>query len=109
MKFTVREGFVIHQTRLVEVNGKQVEQTNSYYEGDNVDFEADEARAQLHKLEPKDKAADAFCQAAFAKVDPLPTPAAGGITPEQLSAAVAQAVASTLAAMGVQAPAKTPA
>jgi len=103
MKFIVREGFVIHDTRLVKQGDRQVEQTNSYYEGDQVDFDEATATAHLHKLEPADKEATKFVAARFVQVDTPPP--MGGINQEQFAAAVASAVAQALAAAGVQAPA----
>lgn len=60
MKFIVRKGFVIHDTKLVEIQGKKQEQTNSYYEDQQVDFDETTALEHAHKLEPVDKAANAF-------------------------------------------------
>lgn len=103
MKFQVREGFVIHDTRLVDVNGRRVEQTNSYYEGDTVDFDADTAQQHLHKLEPQDKEAKAY---AAAKTVPVSAAPVAGIDATQLSQLVAQAVAAAVAAVQAPAPAE---
>jgi len=105
MKFQVREGFVIHDTRIVKVNDKPVEQTNSYYEGDTVDFDDDTATKHLHKLEPLDKAATAFVNARHAPVSPPPV---AGVDPAQLASLIAVAVANALAAQA-QAPQAPPA
>ena len=62
MKFKVREGFVVHHSKVIEIDlgggeTKKEIQTNTYYQGQNVDFTADEAEDHLHKLEPFDKEA----------------------------------------------------
>lgn len=101
MKFQVREGFVIHDTRIVKVGDKPVEQTSSYYEGDTVDFDEATAQAHLHKLEPLDKAAEKFVTARHA---PVSQPAVAGMDPAVLSQLIATAVAAALA--GAQAPAQ---
>ncbi|MEI8327175.1 MAG: hypothetical protein WCH44_17800 [Betaproteobacteria bacterium] len=97
MKFSIRAGFVVHDTRLVKQGDKQVEQTSSYYEGEAVDFDEATAANHLHKLEPTDRAATAFCNARFAPVAAQPGPA--GVDPTVLAALVAQAVTQALAAM----------
>lgn len=104
MKFQVREGYVIHDTRLVKIGEKLVEQTSSYYEGDQVDFDEDTAVAHLHKLEPLDKAAEKFLNARHTVVAPAAVP---GIDPATLSQLIAQAVATAVAS--VQASAQAPA
>jgi len=115
MKFQVRAGFVIHDTRVVKVNEKPVEQTNSYYEGDSVDFDEATALNHLHKLEPVDKPAVAFASARFA---PVSAPPVAGIDPAQMATLIAQAVAAAMAAQATAAaaaaapalaPAKAPA
>ena len=68
MKFQVRADFVIHDTRLVKIGDRQTEQTNSYFEDDQVDFDEETALRHLHKLEPQDKAAEKFLSARFAPV-----------------------------------------
>lgn len=64
MKFQVREGFVVHDTKIVKVKQGSQEvkqpQTNTYYEGNEVDFDAATALEHLHKLEAKDKKAEDF-------------------------------------------------
>lgn len=104
MKFQVRKGYVIHDTRLVKISDKQVEQTSSYYEGDQVDFDEDTALANMHKLEPLDKAAEKFLNARHTQVSPPPV---AGMDPAVLSQLIAQAVATAVAS--VQASAQTPA
>lgn len=101
MKFIVREGFVIHVTQIVDIGGKPTEQTNSYYEGQEVNFDAEVAQAHLHKLEPADKQAQAFVAQRYAAVSPLPV---GGIDSAALSTLIAQAVASAVAAVQTPAP-----
>ncbi len=63
MKFTVREGFVVHDRKVVDIGGKSQVQESSYYEGQDVDFDDTTALQHLHKLEPADKKADAFLAA----------------------------------------------
>jgi hypothetical protein len=93
MKFQVREGFVIHDQRIVEINGKPTEQTNSYYEGQTVDFDEDTARAHLHKLEPQDRAAREYAATRYAVVAPPPSAA---IDPAVLAQLIAQGVAAAM-------------
>lgn len=102
MKFRVREGFVIHDTRIVEVAGKPAEQTNSYYEGQPVDFDEDTALKHMHKLEPEDKAAEKFLTSRHAPVSAAPVQ---GMDPAVLSQLIAQAVAAALAAQSAPPPA----
>lgn len=104
MKFVIRSGFVVHQTKMVDVQERgeivQRPQTASYYEGQTVDFDKDEALDHLHKLEPADKAASAFCEALV--LPPQPAPAApGAIDQAALASAIASGVAQALAAMGL--------
>ncbi len=95
MKFTVRNGFVIHDIRMVEQGGKKVEQTNSYYEGDDVDFDEATAAKHLHKLEPIDKAATTYCANRFA---PVAEPVTNGLDAAAVAAIVQAAVTAALAA-----------
>lgn len=105
MKFTVRPGYVIHHTVLVKTGNGTAEQTQSFYEGDQVEFDAAAAAKHLHKLEPVGKEAAAFLADRFAPVSPAA--GAAGIDPATLSSLVAQGVAAALAQRGVvpQAPA----
>lgn len=105
MKFQVREGFVIHDTRMVEVGGKPTEQTNSYYEGNGVDFDEATALQHLHKLEPVDKKATDFMASRAAPVSAPPT---AGMDPAALSQLIAQAVAAAVAGMQATPAAPTP-
>lgn len=63
MKFIVREGFVVHDRKVVEIGGKQQVQESSFYEGQEVDFDEATAAQHAHKLEPVCKKADAFLTA----------------------------------------------
>lgn len=78
MKFTVRDGFVIHDTKLVEIQGKQQEQTNSYYEGQTVDFDEATAMQHAHKLEPEEKSAKDFLAKKYPPI--AEAQAAAGVT-----------------------------
>lgn len=112
MKFKVRADFVVHHTRLValQINGeeKMQPQTNSYYGGQDVEFEtAAEALDHIHKLEPLDAEAKKLCAA---QVAPVSAPVeGGGINQDALAAAIASGVAQAMAAiMAQQAAAQTP-
>lgn len=104
MKFKVRPGFVVHLSRVVEIdNNGQIEkqvQTNSFFpNGDAFELSEADAFDHLHKLEPADKEATKWIESQFAPVDePKPV---GSVDP----AALAQAVAATLQAMGLVVPA----
>lgn len=102
MKFTVREGFVVHQTKLVEViiNGETTRQpqTNSYYGGQTVDFDESDALDHLHKLEAADKAAAAFVASRTRTADAAP--AAPVVTADAIQALIDAAVAKALATAG---------
>lgn len=98
MKFQVRQGFVIHDQRIVEVNGKPTEQTHSYYEGQLLDCDEDTAAKHLHKLEPQDKAAREF---AAARHVPVAASAGVGMDPAALAQLIAQAVAAAVAGLQV--------
>lgn len=95
MKFNVRPGFVVHHVTVVEVqqNGQTVrqEQQNSYWEGQTVDFTADEARQHMHKLEPADKTATAFLESQV--LSNVQATGAASIDAGILAAAIAQALA----------------
>lgn len=105
MKFQVRDGFVIHDLRVVDINGRPTEQTNSYYGDQIVDFDEATATDHLHKLEPQDKASREFMAARFVPVAPPPV---AGIDPTTLAALIAQAVAAAMVTMQA-APAVPPA
>lgn len=109
MKFKVREDFVVHHTKQVKIviNGEDrlQPQTNSYYGGQEVEFDATKAAEHLHKLEPVDKDARAFLAAQIA---PVAAPVEGaGINQDALAAAIAKGVAQAMAA--IQARQSTPA
>lgn len=97
MKFTVRKGFIVHQVDIEVVGEETVERRNTFVGGQTVDFDEATALNHLHKLEPADAAAQAFLESKAVVVTPPPA----GIDP----VALAQAVAATLAAMGVKPPA----
>lgn len=104
MKFKVREGFVVHHSKVVEIDlgndeVKKEVQTQTYYQRQGVEFTAAEAEEHLHKLEPADKAAQDYMAArAVPASEPV---AAGGVDHEALAATVAAAVAQALAAAKV--------
>lgn len=107
MKFQVREGFVCKTITKVDLgDGKFELQENTAYPGQTVDFNAEHAEQHAHKLEPKDKAAEAFLNA---KVLPSAPGAALGLTPEALALVqeTAKAMASQMLA-ALQAPAQAP-
>lgn len=95
MKFTVRQGFVVHDRKVVVVaNNPQVQET-SYYEGQQVEFDAAEADEHLHKLEPIDKAAREYVESKHPVIVP---PVAAGIDYAALATAVVAAMAAASAA-----------
>jgi hypothetical protein len=100
MKVIVREGFVLHLRKQVEINGRPEIQESSFYEGQSIDLGEQDVVDNLHKLEPADKAATAFFTARFAPEAPTPVQ---GLTPEalqqMLAAAAAQGAAAAIAAM----------
>ena len=94
MKFTVRPDFVVHHVTRVETmqNGQTVmqEQSNSYWGGQTVDFDADEALQHAHKLEPADKDARKFLDS---MVLANAQASASGVDAATLAAAIADALA----------------
>lgn len=68
LKFIVRDGFVIHDSKLVEVAGRMQEQSNTYYEGQTVDFDEATALEHAHKLAPADKASTAWLEKTFPSI-----------------------------------------
>lgn len=90
MKFTVRDGFVIHDTKLVEIQGKLTEQTNSYYEGQTVDFDEATALNHAHKLESADKASATFLDKNFPVIAKVQADAGTGDTNGQIAALTKQ-------------------
>jgi len=93
MKFTVREGFVVHDTKVVTVKqqGKSVlqPQTNTYYEGNTAELDSASALEHLHKLEPADKEAEKFVASFILKTEtsnaPLDHSAAISALADQIS------------------------
>lgn len=96
MKFTVREGFVVHDKKIIEIGGQNQVQESSYFEGQQVDFDKDTAEQHLHKLEPIDKEARLFVDSKH----PLPAvvPTAGQIDYAALATAMVAAMAAAQAA-----------
>lgn len=92
MKFKVRQGFVCPVTVVTKGEDGQpdVSVTNTFPGGTSVDFDEATAVLHLHKLEPKDKAAEAFCEERFAKAVEAPAPAAFDM--EALGAAIAAGI-----------------
>lgn len=104
MKFGIREGFVVHQAKTVEVlvNGEKMKQRqeNSFYPTQELDLSADEAEDHLHKLVPIDKEAKAYCDRRTAQVS---TPVEGtGMNSDTLAQIVAAAVTQALAVQAAQ-------
>lgn len=104
MKFKIRQGFVVHHVTYVDVpdgNGGSTreEQRNSYYAGQNVDFDEAAALQHYHKLDPQDKDARAWLDARAVAFDAPAAPSAAGMSPADLAALVAQAVASAVASL----------
>lgn len=73
MKFIVRDGFVVHHTKFAKIKqGNQTinqPQTDSYYAGEEVDFDEATASEHAHKLQ-------AVCKQAHAYADGLVLPTA---------------------------------
>ena len=98
MRFKVREGFVVHHRRLVEVPGlvegeTTVEiQESSFYAKQIVEFDADEAREHVHKLEPFDKEAKAWLESLAVSFDAPAAAVPAGASLEQLAALLAEAI-----------------
>lgn len=80
MLFQVRAGYVVHDTKFIEVNNRIVEQTKTYWEGDVADFDAETAFAHAHKLEPKDKEATKWLATTFPTLPSAPEAVAGDST-----------------------------
>jgi hypothetical protein len=76
MKFTVRSGFMVHDDTLEEVEeqGRIVKQPRrqSYYGGQTVKFNAEQAAAHIHKLEPADREAAAYLSQFHKSFEPRP-------------------------------------
>lgn len=97
MKFIVRNGFVVHDSKLVKIKqgDKEVKQiqTNSHYEGQTVDFDPATALDHLHKLEPADKEAIKFAETRHAPVVAVSPTGEVGITDPAIAALTAQVAA----------------
>jgi len=99
MKFQIREGMVAKITTKIDIgDGKTETQENTVFGGQVVDLSADQAELHAHKLEPKDKAAEAYLAS---KVMPVDESAQIGLPPQALALVkemAAQIVAQVLAA-----------
>lgn len=99
MKFQVREGYVVRLVEQVEIgDGKTQTQETNFYEKQVCDLTADQADQHIHKLEPRDKAAEAYLAS---KVAPVSAPVAAGPQldiPSIIQAAVLAALAAGQAA-----------
>lgn len=96
MKFKVREGFFVHVTSIKELAGEKHQTTSTYVAGETVDLDTAQAKQHLHKLEPIDKDAKAFCEANTTQPTSAPAPATADI-----EAIVADRVAAALKAAGI--------
>lgn len=83
MKFQIREGMVAKITTKIDIgDGKTETQENTVFGGQVVDLSADQAELHAHKLEPKDKAAEAYLAS---KVMPVDESAQIGLPPQALA------------------------
>lgn len=99
MKFQVREGFVCKLINKIDTGDGKIElQEHVLYGGQIADLTAEQADQHAHKLEPKDKAADAYLAS---KVLPSAPGAVLGLTPEAL--ALVQSMASAIVAQVIAA------
>lgn len=108
MKFKVRSGFVVHDTKVVELDGQKAIQTKSYFGGESVDFDKETALQHAHRLEAEGKEAKEFFAEYFPEIPAVAQVSqAGGVDVSgavqslaaQLSA-LAQAQASVTALVG---------
>lgn len=109
MKFQVRDGFVATVFNKIETSeGRFENRQQDSYAGEVVDYTAEQAELNRHKLEPKDKAAVEYLESKHAKAEQPVSPAS---VAEQVNAAVADALVSfksgLLAAGVLKEPAKT--
>ncbi|RCS59722.1 hypothetical protein [Parvibium lacunae] len=98
MKFTVRDGFVVHAQSIRDLSdGTKQLVERSFYPGDEIDFTAEEAEPHKHKLVPLDKEATKYLNQAVSQ----PVEAAVPIdqVKELIDKAVAQALAAQQAAL----------
>lgn len=99
MKFTVRDGFFLQFSSIQEDGqGGKMAVPAFFPGGKTVDLPEDIAAANLHMLEPADKAATAFCEARH--VANAPT-GEGSADVAAVAAAAAKAVIDGLVAAGV--------
>ena len=90
MKFQVRDGFICKLTNRIDLGDDHFEmQENTVYGGQVVDLSAEQADLHAHKLEPKDKSAEAY----LAGKSPVAA-APAGVSTEQL--ALVQAMAAEM-------------
>lgn len=68
MKFKVRSGFVVHDTKVVELDGQKSIQTKSYFGGESVDFDKETALQHAHRLEADGKEAKEFFAEYFPEI-----------------------------------------
>lgn len=105
MKFQVRDGFVATiYTKIEKSAGVFETRQSDFFAGEAVDFTPEQAEANLHKLEPKDKAAADWL---LANVTPAEQPQPPAAVSEIVAKAVAEAIASFTAglkAAGVASP-----
>jgi hypothetical protein len=100
MKFQIREGYVAHLLNIVDLgDGKTQAQEINYYGGQVCDLNAEQADLHAHKLEPKDKAAEAYLAA---KVAPQSAPVMG----TDIASMIATTVQAVLAAQAALTAAK---
>ena len=93
MKFQVRDGFICKLINKIDLGDGKVEtQEHTLYGGQKAELTTDQADLHTHKLEPLDKAAEAYLAA---KVLPVSPAAALGLSPEAL--ALVQAMATAMA------------
>jgi hypothetical protein len=106
MKFKVREGLVVHLVTMVEVSeGKFEKQTNSYYAGQLVELDEEQANEHLHKLEAfKDRDAVEFLNS---KVLAEAPGASLGLSPESMALVKAMAMEMATAIVAAIRPADT--
>lgn len=108
MKFTVREGFVVHDSKIVEAGGQMQEQTNSYFEGQTVDFDEATAAGHIHKLVPADKAAQAFVDKNYAPIEQVQAASGGAGDASSQIAALTKQVSDLAALIGMMVEAGAP-
>lgn len=89
MKFQIRDGFVCKLVNKIDLGDGKIElQENTLYGGQKVDMTAEQADAHAHKLEPVDKAAEAYLAGKVLQAAPG---ADLGLTPEAMALVKAMA------------------